>query len=64
MFEIGREEIQQKVEELLVQGYIVPSTSPFKSPILMLDKKDSSNNGYRLPLIKYVPNTKNIQPNR
>jgi len=33
-------EIEQKVEKLLANGWILSSTSPFYSPVLLLKKKD------------------------
>ena len=35
-----KDEIERQVQEMLASGLIVPSTSPFPSPVLLIQKKD------------------------
>jgi len=42
MLTIEIEEIKKKVQELLNQGVIRPSTSPCASPIVLVPKKDGT----------------------
>lgn len=37
-----KKELNSQVEELLAQGFIKPSTSPFNSPVLFVKKKDGT----------------------
>ena len=36
------EEIKKQIKELLDKGYIRPSSSPWGSPVLLVEKKDGS----------------------
>ena len=36
------EEIKKQIKELLDKGYIRPSSSPWESPVLLVEKKDGS----------------------
>ena len=36
------EEIKKRIKELLDKGYIRPSSSPWGSPVLLVEKKDGS----------------------
>ena len=42
MSKVEQEEIKKQVEELVNSGYIVPSSSPFGAPVLLVDKKDGT----------------------
>jgi hypothetical protein len=44
-------ELKKQIDELLSKGYIRPSSSPWGSPILFVDKKD----GTRRMCIDYHP---------
>ena len=35
-------EIKKQIKELLDKGYILPSSSPWGSPVLLVEKKDGS----------------------
>ena len=63
------EEIKKQIKELLDKGYIHPSSSPWGSPVLIVEKKDGSlrmvvdyhalnkvtiKNKYPLPMINYL----------
>ena len=37
-----KDEIERQVKEMLAAGLVVPSTSPFASPVLLIQKKDGS----------------------
>ena len=37
-----KDEIERQVKEMLTAGLVVPSTSPFASPVLLIQKKDGS----------------------
>ena len=37
-----KDEIERQVKEMLSAGLVVPSTSPFASPVLLIQKKDGS----------------------
>jgi hypothetical protein len=39
---LHKDEIEKQVKTLLQNGLIVPSSSPFASPILLVQKKDGS----------------------
>ena len=39
---LHKTEIEKQVSELLTSGLIVPSMSPFASPVLLVQKKDGS----------------------
>ena len=39
---LHKDEIERQVREMLSAGLIVPSTSPFASPVLLIQKKDGS----------------------
>ena len=36
------EEIKKQIKELLEKGYILPSSSPWGAPVLLVEKKDGS----------------------
>ena len=36
------EEIKQRIKELLEKGYIRPSSSPWRAPVLLVEKKDGT----------------------
>ena len=38
-----REELRNEVDTMLEMGVVRPSTSPYMSPIVMVNKKDGSN---------------------
>ena len=42
MSKVEQEEIKTQVEELIKSGYIVPSSSPFGTPVLLVEKKDGT----------------------
>ena len=39
---LHKDEIERQVKELLAAGLITPSTSPYASPVLLVQKKDGS----------------------
>lgn len=39
---LHKDEIKKQVKELLASGMIVPSNSPFASPVLLVQKKDGT----------------------
>ena len=42
MSPLGLREVKKQIEELLEQGFIQPSRSPYGSPVLFVQKKDGS----------------------
>ena len=43
LFTLENENIKKQVQELLEKGFIRPSTSPCRSPIMLVRKKDFSS---------------------